>query len=615
MIRGYIEKILWCSIDSSNDNNIDDMDDDNNNLSDNVEDIIIYNIGVIIICDNDEKTKVIGKCLMKPEKYDELILNEYNVEEEINKYTNRKNKVCKSKYKTLISIQLPTSKFTIENKLGDILQNINKELIQELYETYRENIWNLNSNIKKEKKLTKRNKEQLEEYINNRINNEIQLSKYILDFLVSEYSITLDQKEFKKIQKVIDYTKLSYPFSEEQLEILLLNLVGYIDLKKIGILYQKMKLSEDTETKLTILYNLRKNLNYGSSCIDKNKIMKECINCNENILNVLVQLGYIKIYEDSIYEPIQYNYEMNIAEKLSNHYKKLIVKEGNDITDITKACKLQGKQPNEKQKEAILTSLNNPITIINGGPGYGKTSVLEMLFYVTQYSVKSGLHATIIGPTGKVISKIEKDLMKFKECFNVYTLHRLTYYFNQNRDNDKYDNDKDDNDEILKGLQNSTYIIIDEISMVSNEHFSKLLDIIDKYDITAKLIFIGDTDQISSISPGSILNQMLKSTCIPFVKLEENLRARKHTHLVNAIEEIKKGTIPNKSKNFEIIDANDRNIKEKINSTISHLIKDQQQNFKDIAIITPTRENITNYTESIRKIAFDIDEEMNDIAN
>ena len=201
MIRGYIEKILWCSIDSSNDILEDEDNNDSNDNVDNVEDIIIYNIGVIIICDNDENKKVIGKCLMKPEKYDELILNEYNIEEETNKYTNWKNKVYKSKYKALISIQLPTSKFTIENKLEEILQNIDEEIIQELYEKYKENIWNINSDIKKEKKLTKRNKEQLEEYINNRINNEIQLSKYILDFLVSEYSITLDQKE--KLRNVV----------------------------------------------------------------------------------------------------------------------------------------------------------------------------------------------------------------------------------------------------------------------------------------------------------------------------------------------------------------------------------------------------------------------------
>ncbi|HHW57783.1 MAG TPA: ATP-dependent RecD-like DNA helicase [Clostridia bacterium] len=234
---------------------------------------------------------------------------------------------------------------------------------------------------------------------------------------------------------------------------------------------------------------------------------------NVNYLTVLdhaLQLaGEFELYDDEgrIYLPKNFYSEKYIAEKITKMLRENPWKMDNTDELIKEAELEKGIKYSTRQKEAIKKAVENNISIITGGPGTGKTTIVNALIHIFQKNNKS---IALASPTGKAAKRLEEVTGN-----EAKTIHRLLEA--------KFD------DELMnvKFFRNETnpldedIVIIDEFSMVDNELAASLFKAL-KND--TKLVVIGDIDQLPSVGAGNVLRDLIESGTIPTTKLDINFR-------------------------------------------------------------------------------------------
>ena len=233
----------------------------------------------------------------------------------------------------------------------------------------------------------------------------------------------------------------------------------------------------------------------------------------------------------------------------------------------------------KEQKEAVKAGLKNPITIITGGPGTGKTTIINIIVKIFE---QCGLKTGIGAPTGRAAKRItETSGLKAK------TIHRLLDYV--------YTEDE----EIMEFGYNADnpleekVIIIDEASMVDLFLMDALVQAISD---GSRLIIVGDADQLPAVGVGNVLRDMIQSEYIPTIRLQEIFRQAKESRIIINAHCINRGEYPeHNGKNSDFFFMH-RDSEEKIIKTIQELCGGRLKNYydfveegKNIQIITPTR--------------------------
>lgn len=178
---------------------------------------------------------------------------------------------------------------------------------------------------------------------------------------------------------------------------------------------------------------------------------------------------------------------------------------------------------NEDQQKGVLACLQNKITIITGGPGTGKTTLIKKLLGVLdEYKITYRLAA----PTGRAAKRITEGTGR-----HASTLHRLLEYdfisrsFAHNETN------------ALK----LDFLIVDEASMID---IFLAYALIKALPMHAHLVLIGDVDQLPSVGPGNVLNDLIASQKVTSIRLHQIFRQAKDSLIIVNAHRVNNGDFP-----------------------------------------------------------------------
>ena len=237
------------------------------------------------------------------------------------------------------------------------------------------------------------------------------------------------------------------------------------------------------------------------------------------------------------------------------------------------------------QREAILGAFNNGIEIITGGPGTGKTTIIKCIIDIYE---NNGMNVILGAPTGRAAKRMTESTGR-----EAKTIHRLL----------EMGVSEDDESVFEKGESSpleADVIIIDEASMIDIMLMQNLLKAI---KLGTRLIIVGDVDQLPSVGPGNVLQDLIECEYIKVVRLKDIFRQAAESLIVTNAHRINQGQMPilnQKDKDFFFISQ--ENV-DRVVDTIIDLINRRLPTFnkswdklRDMQVLTPMRKGILGVT-------------------
>jgi len=233
-----------------------------------------------------------------------------------------------------------------------------------------------------------------------------------------------------------------------------------------------------------------------------------------------------------------------------------------------------GKTLSPSQREALKTVLTNRVVIITGGPGVGKTTLVNSILMILN---AKKVKCLLCAPTGRAAKRLTETTGA-----EAKTIHRLlevdpgTGRFSRNEAHP-----------LSCGL-----LVVDESSMVDVPLMHSLLKAVPNH---AGLILVGDIDQLPSVGPGMVLNDLIESGLVPTVRLTEVFRQAADSQIITAAHRIRRGQMPDThgtERNLDFYFA-ERDEPENIVATLLKLVKERiPQRFgfdpiRDVQVLCP----------------------------
>ena len=301
--------------------------------------------------------------------------------------------------------------------------------------------------------------------------------------------------------------------------------------------------------------------------------------------------GKTRIYNnDKIYLSSLFNAERNIALKLTQMTE---INSKFKVTEYANTLE-NGIVLTEEQLNCVKGVLDSQVSIITGGPGTGKTTIVKAIIKTLEsFDAK----VVLCAPTGRAAKRLSET-----SGIDAKTIHRLLEI--------KHIDDDDRNAlvEIDVTPIEADVVIVDEVSMLDVILMSNLLKAV---SLTTTLILVGDVDQLPSVGPGNVLKDLIESGKISTFALTKIFRQAGESMIVVNAHSINSGELPVFNKeNTDSFLVNARNSDEIIKKVIN-LVSERLPNFKecnaidDIQVITPMRKGVlgaNNLNKELQKV-------------
>lgn len=381
---------------------------------------------------------------------------------------------------------------------------------------------------------------------------------------------------------------------------ILIDIARGVDFKQIDAMALDLGISYDNQKRVEsgIKYALIKATYNGHSCVVKENLIEfvitlldvttECI--EDNLIGLKAKDEIVIEKRDGVEWIYLYNFykvEEEIATRIIRLDNSKNMKKIEHIDKALKKVEEKSKMElSEKQKEAIKAINEKNVTIITGGPGTGKTTIIKTIIDLYEEKNKK---VVLAAPTGRAAKKMTEATDK-----EASTLHRLLG-LGKLDDEGIYTRHSD-----YEGAPiDADVIVVDELSMVDMFVMNYLLKCI--YQGT-KLILVGDVDQLASVGPGSVLKDLINSEVINTVKLDKIFRqAAKSKIILNAhrvnngqkfLSKEDKEIEEDTKEDFFFIQQNsiEKILQEVISLSTGRLEKFGNYDFfKNIQVLTPTK--------------------------
>ncbi len=287
--------------------------------------------------------------------------------------------------------------------------------------------------------------------------------------------------------------------------------------------------------------------------------------------------------EKRVYASSYYYAELNCARML--HDLNLTLEEELLPAEEEKVKRLLGVLEKEQkikldelQKKAVLQCVKSGLMILSGGPGTGKTTTINTII---RYFEAEEMDILLAAPTGRAAKRMTEAT-----GYEARTIHRLLEINGAVEEEKKAQFERNEENPLEADV-----IIIDEMSMVDIYLFKALLCAV---SVGTRLIMVGDVDQLPSVGPGQVLQDLIKSGAFPVVMLKRIFRQAGESDIVVNAHKINRGEnieLNNKSRDFFFLERKDVNV---IYKHMIQLIREKLPPYVnakpyDIQVLTPMR--------------------------
>ena len=292
-----------------------------------------------------------------------------------------------------------------------------------------------------------------------------------------------------------------------------------------------------------VLFELVHNSGNGHCFIPREKlaaVTAQLIGVDEQsadeCIDILIESGQL-MYEDiagckACYLPSLYHAESDAAEHIARMCRRKFDESVNIPALIATLEKQLGIKYAPLQRKTLELALKNQIIVITGGPGTGKTTSIRAILAMFD---RLGLKTLLTAPTGRAAKRMTE--LTGQEASTVHRLLEAKF--------------SDDGETVVFGKDESDRldcdaVILDECSMVDIVLMDALLSALPP---DARLVMVGDADQLPSVGPGNVFSAVIRSQVVPTIRLTEIFRQNEGSRIVRNAHMINKGEHPKLSEN------------------------------------------------------------------